>query len=107
MAVSEQVCTRCGHDFCTECVVFPFGVSKGPLCISCALEAGGVSKQHTGRPKLAGKEIKRRVSNVPAPSAASSADTDDSNADDEADLDQAWLNGEVDVESSGGWSRTF
>ncbi len=106
MAVSDQVCTRCGHDFCTECVVFPFGVKKGALCISCALEAGGVSRQHTGRPKLASREIRRRVASV-SQTDVPVEEQDPEVAAAEPDLDQAWLNGEVDVESSGGWSRTY
>ncbi len=108
MAVCDEVCRRCGHDFCSECVVYPFGVSKGAMCISCALEAGGVSRQKTGRPKLTSKQVKERLTRfsgdttpeTPPEPAAQEEQPDD-------DIDRAWLHGEVDPESIGGWSRTF
>ena len=104
MAVSEHVCGRCGHEFCPECVVFPFGLAKPPLCISCALEAGGVRTQHTGRPRLASKAVRQRVRDKahrvpevePAPAPAPTEDPD-----------EAWLAGEVDAEQAGGWSKKF
>lgn len=107
MSVSEDVCRRCGHEFCSECVLYPFGVSKGAMCISCALEAGGVSRQKTGRPKLSNKVIRRRVADhsgqMPEPPPTEPGPGDDH----EHDLDQAWLNGDLDAESLGGWSRTY
>ncbi len=102
MAVSEHVCGRCGHEFCPECVVFPFGLSKSPMCISCALEAGGVRRQHTGRPRLSHKSVKRKVKgHVDPPAPAPPPDPL------EDDLDEAWLKGEVDPENAGGWSKRF
>ncbi len=108
MSVSEEVCRRCGHGFCSECVVFPFGVSKGAMCISCALEAGGVSRQKTGRPRLTHKEVKERLEQF-ATSVQSEAQTVPEAPVERADedIDRAWLHGEVDPESIGGWSRTF
>lgn len=107
MSVAEQVCHRCGHDFCTDCVVYPFGISKGAMCIACALEAGGVSRQRTGRPHLSRKQIRDRVDHgdelVEEP--GTTADGEDER--DRVDMDQAWLDGDVDPESLGGWSRTF
>ncbi len=104
MAVSDHVCGRCGHEFCPECVVFPFGLAKAPLCISCALEAGGVRKQHTGRPRLANKQVKQRLADkadeapepLPPPAPTESEDSD-----------EAWLAGEIDAEQAGGWSKRF
>lgn len=104
MAVSEHVCGRCGHEFCPECVVFPFGLAKPPMCISCALEAGGIRRQHTGRPKLAPKTVKRRLRSKadepPAPAQPAPAPVED-------EQDEEWLSGQVDPEHSGGWSKTF
>ncbi|MFV0317047.1 MAG: hypothetical protein ACK5O2_08810 [Microthrixaceae bacterium] len=107
MAVSEKICGRCGHDFCSDCVVYPFGESKAPLCVSCALEAGGVSRQHTGRPRLAPREIKRRLSSTATETEVPDEEPEPTTSASKTELDQAWLNGEVDAESSGGWSRTF
>ncbi|MGI9578485.1 MAG: hypothetical protein ACR2OH_09820 [Microthrixaceae bacterium] len=104
MALSDHVCGRCGHEFCRECVVFPFGLKKPPLCIACALEAGGVSHQHTGRPRLAQRQVKQRLKDrsnqtepVPEPAPVVVQD----------ETDEAWLTGDVDAESAGGWSKKF
>lgn len=105
MAVSQHVCGRCGHEFCTECVLFPFGLSKAPMCISCALEAGGIRRQHTGRPRLAPRIVKQRVAEhnrrtpVVAPEPEPEPVTDDD--------DEAWLSGDARAEESGGWSQTY
>jgi hypothetical protein len=61
MTVAEFACGTCGHDFCPECVVFPYGLKKPPICITCALARGGVSRRETGRPKLSRKQIKERM----------------------------------------------
>jgi hypothetical protein len=39
--VAEDHCTSCGESFCPGCLVYPFGLAR-PLCIPCALVAGGV-----------------------------------------------------------------
>ena len=104
MAQSEQICGRCGHDFCRECVVFPFGIKKPPLCVACALEAGGVRHQHTGRPRLAQRQVKQRLkehSSEPAAPAEPAA------VEASPDTDEAWLNGDVDPETAGGWSKKY
>lgn len=62
MTVGEYVCGECGHQFCPECVVFPFGTSKPPMCIACALERGGVRRQASNRPKLSRRSIRQRLS---------------------------------------------
>lgn len=35
-------CGRCGLEFCHTCVIYPFGNSKPPFCLPCAVEAAGV-----------------------------------------------------------------
>lgn len=77
------------------------------MCISCALEAGGVSRQKTGRPKLSQKAIKQRVSDHPGQTPEPPATEPEPQHNRDDDLDQAWLNGDVDAESLGGWSRTY
>jgi hypothetical protein len=42
MEPASTSCGRCAHFFCSECVVFPFGTAKRPLCIRCALGLSGV-----------------------------------------------------------------
>lgn len=59
MAWADHICGECGYQYCGECVVFPFGATKPPLCVACALERGGVRRQQ--RQKLSKKETKRRL----------------------------------------------
>ena len=61
MTMGEYICGDCGHQFCPECVVFPFGTTRPPMCIACALERGGVRRQSLGRPKLTRRSIKERL----------------------------------------------
>ncbi len=56
---AEEVCRRCGAEFCELCLVFPFGASK-PLCKECAMAVGGV-RSHVSRPAMAKKDIRRKV----------------------------------------------
>lgn len=39
--VSEDLCDRCGLDFCRECLVFPRN-QKHALCMACAIAKAGV-----------------------------------------------------------------
>jgi hypothetical protein len=40
--LSENICGRCGAEFCAECLVHPRG-QKLPLCVTCAVAAGGAN----------------------------------------------------------------
>jgi hypothetical protein len=42
MEPASTTCDRCRSFFCDECVVFPFGTAKRPLCVRCALTLAGV-----------------------------------------------------------------
>lgn len=35
-------CCQCGESRCEECMVFPFGERRPPMCIPCALAFAGV-----------------------------------------------------------------
>lgn len=48
---AEDACSDCGRSYCKGCLVWPFGQKSEPLCIGCALVAGGVRR----RPKLVSK----------------------------------------------------
>lgn len=56
---AEEVCRRCGFEFCELCMVYPFG-AKRPLCKECAMVAGGVRSQ-ASRPEMPKRDIKRRA----------------------------------------------
>ena len=38
-------CNECGADFCSDCVIYPFGEKKPPLCVPCALVVGGIRRR--------------------------------------------------------------
>jgi len=56
---AENVCRRCGLEYCELCLVYPFGAKK-PLCKECAMVVGGVRSQAT-RPEMARRDLKRRI----------------------------------------------
>lgn len=58
-SVAQAVCHRCGHTFCEECTVHPFGARK-PLCKDCAMVIGGV-RPHAQRPAQPKRVIRQRV----------------------------------------------
>jgi hypothetical protein len=110
MTMGEHICGECGHQFCPECVVFPFGTSKPAMCIACALERGGVRRQTTGRPKLARKSIKERLALhrqlTAAPAAADTADPVP--ADPTVGEQDPWLEGHVEPEDvPGAWRQEY
>lgn len=56
---AEEVCRRCGGEYCEICLVFPFGVSK-PFCKECAIAAGGV-RAHVARQPMPRRDLRRKV----------------------------------------------
>lgn len=56
---AENLCRRCGLEYCELCLVYPFGAKK-PLCKECAMVAGGV-RSHASRPEMAKRDVKQRV----------------------------------------------
>jgi hypothetical protein len=106
MAVSEHVCGRCGHEFCQECVVFPHGLRKPPLCITCALEAGGVRRQHTGRPRFNRREVKSRLHAHDELVAYRAGETAPAPAV-EPEAEPQFLEDSQRAEELGGWSQTY
>lgn len=109
MTMGEHVCGQCGHEFCPECVVFPFGTSKPPICIACALELGGVRRQSTGRPKLTRKSVRtrlalqRKASAVPEPAPEPASEQVVAQR-----AEEQWMDGALDPdEVPGGWKQTY
>ena len=106
MTMAHHICGECGHQFCPECVVFPFGAAKPPMCIACALEAGGVRRQSTGRPKLTRRSIRQRLAmqrpisppkSTPPPPPPPSQDTE-----------REWMEGSAGPQDvPGGWSQHY
>jgi len=86
--------------------VFPHGLSRPPLCIACALEAGGVRHQHTGRPKLPSREVRRRLQQdrdrPPDPEPVEVDHTETADPEEEG-----WLDGSVSAEEVGGWVQRY
>lgn len=62
--IATHQCRECGHGFCDDCVVYPFGPKKSPMCIKCAMSFAGVNARG-GRaparaPKMSWAERRRR-----------------------------------------------
>ena len=104
MTEGGHVCGDCGHLFCQDCVVQPFGPHRPPLCITCALERGGVRRPSADRPKLTRRSIKQRlrlhnereVTPEPAPPPTPDQEPD------------AWLEGTMDPANlPGAWRKEY
>lgn len=54
------ICGRCGGAWCSSCLVYAFGPKKPPLCMACAMFAGGVRSAAT-RPAMPKRELKARL----------------------------------------------
>ena len=109
MAMAEFVCGQCGHEFCPECVVFPYGVDKPPVCITCALQMAGVSRRPTGRPKLSRRDIRRRLREqrraTTAGATTAPAEVVEEGPDEGPDR---WLDGPGDPDDfPGGWKQIY
>ena len=68
------LCRRCGHSWCTSCLVYAFGPKKPPFCMSCAMFAGGVRSNAT-RPAMSRRQVKaqERAMKAEAKAAAKAA----------------------------------
>lgn len=57
--VAVARCRECVGEYCAECLVYPFGDRKPPLCIACAIAVAGV-RSTAGRPQRASRRDVRR-----------------------------------------------
>jgi hypothetical protein len=67
---AEGTCRDCGHDYCAECLVFPFGANQPPMCIACALAFTGVRSSRPARrqtERLTFAERRRRANRPTLP----------------------------------------
>ncbi len=104
MTMAHHICGECGHQFCPECVVFPFGAAKPPMCIACALEMGGLRRQNTGRPKLTRRSIRQRLAMQRRISSSTGAQT----TLPERDPEREWMEGSAGPQDvPGGWSQHY
>ena len=108
MTSGEYICGECGHQYCPECVVFPFGASKAPLCISCALELGGVRRQPTNRPKLTRKSVRQRLA-LQRSTVSDQTATEDRPVEAAGEPDEVtWLDDSTEADDlPGGWKQSF
>ena len=58
---AENVCSSCGSAFCHDCLVYPRGPKKPPLCVPCAIAAAGVRSSARNPSNLSRREVKKRV----------------------------------------------
>jgi hypothetical protein len=58
---SENLCRSCGREYCPDCLVYPNGPKKLPLCLACAVAEAGVRSTARPQRKLPKREIRRRA----------------------------------------------
>jgi hypothetical protein len=56
---AEDACKNCGRLFCPDCIVYPWGPKRAPLCKACAIGIAGIRKHATRTPVASKREIKR------------------------------------------------
>lgn len=111
MTIGTDICSSCGHMFCPECIVFPFGAGHPGLCIACALERGGVRARATTWPRLPRRTIRERL-RAARRDDVSTGSTEGTSAEDE-DLEpsstvESWLGDDDPIEGiPGAWSETY
>ena len=72
MIPADALCGDCAHAYCEECLVRPFGPSKPPLCIGCALRMAGVrgtaapTRRHREKVTWREKRSRRRLPVMPS-----------------------------------------
>ena len=95
---AENVCSKCGIAFCHDCLVYPRGPKKPPLCVPCAIAAAGVRSSARNQSNLSRREVKKRVREAkglqqpqPYVEAPAAANTDrDFELTSNASFDQGW-----------------
>jgi len=55
---AEDMCGKCGYEFCAECLVYAFGAKKPPFCIPCAVAAAGIRSNAGIKPMADARELK-------------------------------------------------
>lgn len=58
--VSEDDCGNCGRSYCSECLLYPFGPRRAPLCKACAIAVAGIRKNGGRTPVASRRELKRQ-----------------------------------------------
>ena len=72
--MGAALCRRCGHSWCSNCLVYAFGPKKPPFCMNCAMFAGGV-RSNAARPAMTRRQVKAqaRMAKAEAKAAAKAA----------------------------------
>lgn len=111
MTIGDDICSSCGHMFCTECIVFPFGADRPGLCIACALERGGVRARATRWPRLPRRTVRERLRTSRRDATQDSTSDQDSATDQDVDTEpvvESWLGDDDPIEGiPGAWSATY
>jgi hypothetical protein len=55
--LTHAVCAHCDHEYCEDCMVFPFGEDQPGYCIDCAFVVAGV--------RVTSRVRRRRLTLVP------------------------------------------
>ncbi|MEZ5310486.1 MAG: hypothetical protein R2735_07830 [Microthrixaceae bacterium] len=107
MTFGNHLCSECGHRFCDDCVVYPYGTKRAGLCIKCALDRAGVRKRRSDMPKLSRKSVRARLKEDAAHAGETAKVAE---ATDETDVEETtpWIGESTSLYSiPGAWSETF
>jgi len=58
---ADDRCGACGRTYCIECIVYPFGPRKPPMCKSCAISASGIRKHANRAPVASRRQLKQEA----------------------------------------------
>lgn len=84
------ICGRCGGSWCNDCLVYTHGSKKPPMCMGCAMYAGGVRSAAT-RPAMPKRELKAllKAAQAEAKAAAKAGGDGDKTAEETAEAETA------------------
>ncbi|MFM7070073.1 MAG: hypothetical protein ACKOYM_11515 [Actinomycetes bacterium] len=102
-------CGQCGHLFCDSCLIYPFGERQPPMCVGCALAAGGVRRKRTNRPKLRSSVIRSRQRDQRIEAATPTTPSEVTNTDPAPEpvaTSGSWIGDDGD-DVSGAWRQVF
>ncbi len=57
---AENVCDKCGGDFCDTCLLYPRGRKRPPVCKACAIAHAGLRSTSKSQTPLERKNVRKR-----------------------------------------------
>ena len=100
-----SLCRRCGHSWCSSCLVYAFGPKKPPYCMSCAMVAGGV-RTAASLPAMPKRQLKAQMKALKARAKADAKAAAKATTQAEAPAGDAEVSPETERELAEAFSQT-